>query len=240
MKSALKIIRGELDMGATGHWDLFPGINDHELFGRTFHTWVIWNVTPDQTRDSKWPIMFYTTLWWLWKWRNYRVFDRQPEIPVDQFGFIMEKVGMITQAMEQTSVVEGSKRIGTRDIFVRLNFLAVLKGLALVWNKAHKRVVVEVDSMVVVCMLLRDKNPSSPYYHIVRRCKELAEKQEWKVVITHWFKEANCAADWLANYGVFLTPKLVVMEEPSPGLRRILLEDLGGLALLHKVPAVEA
>lgn len=149
IKSALKIARGELDLGATENWNYvwklpvsqrirfflwlvlhdrlmtnanrfirkltddprclvcgevegcptatmvwrkFPGINDHEIFRKPLAGWIAQNTGEDQTRDDQWPTVFCTTLWWLWKWRNNRVFASQAEIPVDQLGFIMVKV----------------------------------------------------------------------------------------------------------------------------------------------------
>lgn len=122
----------------------------------------------------------------------------------------------------------------------KAELLAALRGLSLVWNKGHRRVVLELDSMVVVNSLLGDLNPSSPYFHIIRRCQELVRNKEWRVVVQHCYREANRAADWLANYGVGLSPKLVIMEAAPPGLRTVLLEDLSGVALLRLVPAVAA
>lgn len=61
---------------------------------------------------------------------------------------------------------------------IKAELLAVLKGLALAWNKGLKRVILEVDSQVVTKSLLEENHNSSPYYHIIRRCKELTLRQE--------------------------------------------------------------
>lgn len=277
---------------ATLVWRKFPGTNDYEIFGRSFNDWVVSNMSNDNSRDEEWPMVFATTLWWLWKWRSMRVFDRVVEIPVDQLGFIMARVEMNRQAWQREEKVEGRGNKPCREVYVRweypregwvkLNtdgaskgnpgmagaggiirgargevigmyaancgattctraeFLAVLRGLALTWNKGCRKVVLEVDSMVVVRELLGDLRPSSPLYHIVRRCKGLIFDQEWEVVVKHCYREANRAADWLANYGVGLNPKLVIMEAAPMGLRDVLLEDLSGVALLRKVPTVAA
>lgn len=222
--------------------------------------------------------MFCSTLWWLWKWRNARVFEREPEIPVDQLGFIVAKVGMIAQALARSNRVNGTGNAGTRDILVRWEYpmegwvkmntdgaaknntgaagaggiirtsrgetvgmfaancgftsatkaelLAVLKGLAVAWNGRYKRVIVEVDSMVVIRSLLGDNNTSSPYFHIIRRCRELIDNEEWEVILRHCYREANRVADWLANYGVGLEPKMVLLVAAPPNLRSVLLDDL--------------
>lgn len=92
---------------ATMVWRKFPGINDHEIFGKPLTEWIAQNTGPYQTRDEHWPTVFCTTLWWLWKWRNNRVFDREAEVPVDQLGYIMIKVKQIITAMERNERVEG-------------------------------------------------------------------------------------------------------------------------------------
>lgn len=122
----------------------------------------------------------------------------------------------------------------------KAEFLAVLKGLALVWNLGNRRIVLEVDSLVVARALLGEDIPSSTYYHGIRRCKEMVNKQDWEVVVSHCYREANRAADWLANYGVGLIPKLVIMEAAPVSLRTVLLEDVSGVVLLRRVPAVVA
>lgn len=68
----------------------------------------------------------------------------------------------------------------------------------------------------------------------------MVNKQDWEVVVSHCYREANRAADWLANYGVGLIPKLVIMEAAPVSLRTVLLEDVSGVVLLRRVPAVVA
>lgn len=60
------------------------------------------------------------------------------------------------------------------------------------------------------------------------------------VVRNHRYREANRATDWLANYGVGLSLKLMLMEVAPPGLRTVLLEDLSGVAPLRLVHVVAA
>lgn len=122
----------------------------------------------------------------------------------------------------------------------KAELLAAMRGVALAWNKGYRKILLEVDSMVVVRELLGELRPSSPYFHIVRRYKEMIFDREWEVVVQHCYREANRAADWLANHGVELIPKLVIMEAAPPDLRAVLLEDLSGVALLRRVPAVAA
>lgn len=122
----------------------------------------------------------------------------------------------------------------------KAEFLAVLRGLTLAWNGGHKRVQLTVDSETVAKALVGDIAATSPYFHIITHCKSQIAKSEWEVTIHHCYREANRAADWLANYGVGLVPKMVILEAAPAGLRDVLLEDLSGVALARMVPAVAA
>lgn len=59
-------------------------------------------------------------------------------------------------------------------------------------------------------------------------------------MVQHCYREANRAADWLANYGVGLVPKLVLMEAALVVLRAVLLEDLSEVGFLRRVPTIVA
>ena len=55
-----------------------------------------------------------------------------------------------------------------------------------------------------------------------------------QVTLSHNFREANLAADWLAKLGHKL-PSLTIWESlPSPELTAILKDDLIGRALVRK------
>lgn len=237
-------------------------------------------------------MVFTNTIWWLWKWRNSRCFGRVADIPVDQMGFIMSRVGLIRHAFDREELEEGRSKRRRVEIFVRwlhpddgwvrLNtdgaakgnpgaagaggiirghsgelfemfaancgycsstraeLLAVVRGLVVAWNGGHRRIQLTVDSEVVVRALVDEVSPTSPFYHIIKKCKELVSRAEWRVSIQHCYREANRAADWLANYGVGLSPKMVLLEAAPAGLRAVLLEDLSGVALARMVPAVAA
>lgn len=72
-----------------------------------------------------------------------------------------------------------------------------------------------VDSGVMVRCLVESITPFSLYFHIINKCKALILRSDWEVTIQHCYKEANRAVDWLANYGVGFSLKLVILE-PSP------------------------
>ena len=119
----------------------------------------------------------------------------------------------------------------------RAELLAILRGLSVAWNGGHKKVNVEVDSETIVRMLDGDPPACSPYIHLIKKCRALLSRDEWEVRVTHCFREANRAADWLANYGVRLVEKFVMLEAVPKDLHAVLLEDLGGVAWPRMIPA---
>ena len=119
----------------------------------------------------------------------------------------------------------------------RVELLAVMRGLAVAWNGGHRKVHVEVDSETVVRLLEGDPPASSPYIHLIKKCRALISRVEWEVKISHCFREANKVADWLANHGVGLTENFVLLEAVPKDLHAVLLEDLGGVAWPRWIPA---
>ena len=118
----------------------------------------------------------------------------------------------------------------------RAELLAVLRGLSVAWNGGHRKLHVEVDSEVVVRLLTGDPPSSSPFIHIIRKCLALINREEWEVKVTHCYREANRAADWLANYGVNLQEKFVMLQAVPKDLHAVLLEDLGGVSWPRWIP----
>ena len=49
--------------------------------------WITYNLAQNAQGDW-WPTMFGITVWWLWRWRNSRVFEPNPDLPVDQVAFL--------------------------------------------------------------------------------------------------------------------------------------------------------
>nr|GEU75824.1 LURP1-like domain-containing protein [Tanacetum cinerariifolium] len=70
--------------------------------------WIMDNLsTSNANNDSKGQMMFVITLWWLWKWRNTKIFGRDEEKPIDPIQFLHIKlkemsdllVGLLHQMM---------------------------------------------------------------------------------------------------------------------------------------------
>ena len=107
---------------------------------------------------------------------------------------------------------------------------AIYSGLQLVWDKGFRKVVLESDSRVVVGLINGESVRVDRNYNILMQIKNMLGR-DWEVVIVHVYREANCVADWLANFG--LTRDLLdrgadIITDPPAGLYILLYYDLIG------------
>ena len=120
---------------------------------------------------------------------------------------------------------------------MRAELLAVQRGLSIAWNGGYRKVQVRIDSESVMRLLQGEAIRNSPYIHIIKKCKALIARVEWEVEVAHCYREANRAADWLANFGVTSKEKLVIFTAVPKDLSAVLLEDLSGVAWRRMVPS---
>lgn len=64
-------------------------------------------------------MVFSITCWWLWRWRNARSFDSNPNIPIDQLSFIFARVGTVKKAFERSLGVVDKPATRRREVFIR-------------------------------------------------------------------------------------------------------------------------
>lgn len=118
---------------------------------------------------------------------------------------------------------------------IHAEFCAILKGLQLARQKGINKLEVRIDNQDFVQVLNYNKNYMGPSKQIVKRCRELLELDGWIVVLSHCYREANFAADWLANHGVKQEEELIVHDTPPYALAQIIQQDLVGVAWARKV-----
>ena len=107
---------------------------------------------------------------------------------------------------------------------------AIYEGLLLTWDKGFRKVVLESDSRVAVGFITGDNVRVDKNYNLIMQIKNMVSR-EWEVEILHVYREANCVADWLANFG--LTRELLdrgadIITDPPSGLYTLLYYDLIG------------
>lgn len=107
---------------------------------------------------------------------------------------------------------------------------AALKGLVIAREMQIPRLILEVDSEVVVRTLLDDPAPCNPNYYLILQCRTLLTYNDLEVRVKHVYREANEVANWLANERFDLPCSFYVFTAPPVGRHDILYVDLVGYA----------
>lgn len=88
---------------------------------------------------------------------------------------------------------------------VRAELWAVITELELAWSLGFHKIILESDSLVVVGLLLKQSVKVDANFALVNRARE-ALRRDWVVQVQHSYREANTAANWLANFGISRHP----------------------------------
>uniref|UniRef100_A0A6N2L8Y9 RNase H type-1 domain-containing protein n=1 Tax=Salix viminalis TaxID=40686 RepID=A0A6N2L8Y9_SALVM len=107
---------------------------------------------------------------------------------------------------------------------------AIYVELQLTWEKGFRKVILESDSKVVVGIINEDNMKVDRNYNLVMQIKDMLGR-DWEVRTIHIYREANCVADWLTNFG--LTLYLIdrgsdIITDPSAEIYILLYYDLIG------------
>lgn len=62
----------------------------------------------------------------------------------------------------------------------KAELLAIIHSLLIAWNAGHRKVQVNVDSKIVVQLLEDERPTSSPYIHIIKKCKRCCKEKSEK------------------------------------------------------------
>ena len=118
----------------------------------------------------------------------------------------------------------------------RAEIMALLRGLELARNLQIPKLVVQMDNLACVKLMQQNDPSGGECIHLIKRCHELLRKEDWEVHIMHIYREGNRAADWLANQGVAQPHRIVILEDIPIALRRIVNEDVWGVAMPRLIP----
>ncbi|CAN0824496.1 Putative ribonuclease H protein At1g65750, partial [Linum grandiflorum] len=89
---------------------------------------------------------------------------------------------------------------------------AIVNGMQLAWTLGIRRLQVQFDSRTAISILSKDSELRHQHAALVIQFKE------WEVTLNHIYREANCAADYLANLDHFLMFGLHIVNLPDRGL----------------------
>ncbi|GJX33253.1 non-LTR retroelement reverse transcriptase [Tanacetum coccineum] len=96
----------------------------------------------------------------------------------------------------------------------RSEILALLHGIIMARDVGIRKLLIKVNSQVVVHLMEGKIIRHSPAFYIVKKCRNLLKSLDWKVKLEHCYREANRAADSLANHGCEQERRLVLFDYP--------------------------
>ena len=109
------------------------------------------------------------------------------------------------------------------------------QGLILAWNFCIRWLHVETDSLCATQILANQVVTTNEYASLIIAIKEYLQKKDWQVSISHVYREANSAADFMVNLACSLPLGLMVYPSPPLGVTSILLYDSYGVATPRSV-----
>ncbi|CAN0897275.1 Putative ribonuclease H protein At1g65750 [Linum grandiflorum] len=82
----------------------------------------------------------------------------------------------------------------------RAEIRGIVEGLRLAWSLGIQRIRVQSDSAAAIAILSNSASLDHQHAILVMQYQEFGKRQ-WEVTLTHIYREANRAADYLANLG---------------------------------------
>ncbi|CAN1123628.1 Putative ribonuclease H protein At1g65750 [Linum perenne] len=108
---------------------------------------------------------------------------------------------------------------------MRAELRGIIEGMKIAWGKGVRRLCVQSDSQAAVSLLCCKEHEA-----LVADFVDLSSR-DWEVQLTHVYREANCAADHLANLGHSFVIGMYLFDFPDASLAHWLRYDLIGVAL---------
>ena len=101
--------------------------------------------------------------------------------------------------------------------------------LTLAWDRRYQRVILELDSAVVVKWLVERNVHINSHYSLLKDIFRLLDL-DWEVKVCHTLREGNRGADALANIGINFPIGLHLFENAPPEVHEIILQDVAGVS----------
>ncbi|KAL9441410.1 hypothetical protein AB3S75_019988 [Citrus x aurantiifolia] len=103
------------------------------------------------------------------------------------------------------------------------------QGLQLAWNSGIRKIKVEIDSRCVLQLVTKPTLEINHYAPLIRAIKDYL-KMDWQVSISHIYREANFAADYMASRAFSIPLGLTIYHTPPLGISPFLFKDAYGVA----------
>ncbi|CAN1142156.1 Putative ribonuclease H protein At1g65750 [Linum perenne] len=118
---------------------------------------------------------------------------------------------------------------------MRAELRGIVEGMKLAWNKGIRKLSIQSDSKAAVETLSNRRSPVGQHSSLVEQFFELSSRL-WEVSIHHIYREANYAADYLANFGHSLGYGIHVLDAPDSSLLYWLNFDIVGSCTTRLIP----
>ncbi|KAL9432672.1 hypothetical protein AB3S75_027656 [Citrus x aurantiifolia] len=102
-------------------------------------------------------------------------------------------------------------------------------GLDLAWKMGIRSLLVKVNSKCITELLADTNNNPNKFSSVIQSIRRLINR-EWHVCISHIYREANFAADFLAKFAMRQPLGFHVLHNPPHGVVNCLTYDMYGIA----------
>lgn len=101
--------------------------------------------------------------------------------------------------------------------------------------KGYTKLMVELDSAVIVSILQNGKSGRSDGWPLVRKIKQVLDEGIWEIQFMHCYKEANKCAHTLAYMGSLQIQDSVYYDIMPSDVCKIVLDDSRGVSTPRSV-----
>uniref|UniRef100_A0A6N2K9V4 RNase H type-1 domain-containing protein n=1 Tax=Salix viminalis TaxID=40686 RepID=A0A6N2K9V4_SALVM len=126
----------------------------------------------------------------------------------------------IKKMVRDTKIIQSGNGEGYNNTeieqVVTAELWAIYVGLQITWDRGFRKMILESNSRVIIGLINGDRVSVDRNYNPIMQIEGIL-RRDLEVTTIHVYKETNCVADWLANYGLtrdLLDRGSYVLEEP--------------------------
>ncbi|CAN1120866.1 Putative ribonuclease H protein At1g65750 [Linum perenne] len=142
-------------------------------------------------------------------------------------------VGGLIRDDQGRFIVGFATKLGSCSI-ARAEMRGIVDGMTIAWNHGIRKLQIQSDSVTAVRMLSDALWLNHQHFNLVRSFQEL-KARNWEVSIEHIYREANNAADFIANSGHDLELGTFIFTSPCNSLLYWIRYDLIGVSLPRQI-----
>ncbi|CAN1762274.1 Putative ribonuclease H protein At1g65750 [Linum perenne] len=166
--------------------------------------------------------------------------------PAEEDWFSLNSDGSLTRNLDKSAaggvirdangrfVVAFAANLGVCSI-MRAELRGIIEGIRLAWSMGIRKLRIQTDSKAAVEMLSKFNTQNNQHASLIEQFRILSS-YDWQLSIHHIYREANFAADYLANLGHSLSYGIHVMAVPYVSLQYWLNFDLVGSCTSRLIP----